>query len=157
LYSDFDEGYQYQCELCKKEVNKSAILKCDICGRQLCDKCDKEGICLDHYNSLSYAGKKEYDKYLKKFKEIDNKFNNFYLLLFCLFCIFILIALISGFIYNLFIIAIVFSICYILILILIFVTGFLQNKKLKLFKVERLKIYQAYSNNLNDNNTIEFV
>ncbi|MFX1391825.1 MAG: hypothetical protein ACFE9Z_17305 [Promethearchaeota archaeon] len=48
-----DTVYIYECKICKRELQYSGIIKCDICKINLCIECNKEGLCPDHFNELS--------------------------------------------------------------------------------------------------------
>lgn len=149
MYVDNNTGYEYQCELCKNQVNKEIILKCEICGRKLCNNCDKAGICLDHYNFLSDEGKKEYNKYMAKFNKYDNKFFIFYGMLVIIFALLLLSLILLaaiGSLSGIVIVSIILgTLCFLSIVVYIYL-----NKKMKLFKVEKFRIYKEYCTNLDE-------
>ena len=134
--------YYYECAICKKEVRTTNLKVCCICNKKICDDCDKESFCLDHYKMLSSKGKSNLNQLIEEVKNKKKKVNRWEITLLIISHIFFIYMIILLKWYIIW----VLTILYIFIIIPIILP--FENKKQKYekyLKGDKISLFKEYA------------
>ncbi|MFW9987695.1 MAG: hypothetical protein ACFFC3_03490 [Candidatus Odinarchaeota archaeon] len=153
----------YKCSLCKKEVQFSSILKCDICHSRLCEDCNIGGFCTNHFKELSPEGQNIFIQIKEKNKK-KNRILSLIIVIYTvifIICVFIPViydiiniiinhsieTLTAGvrFIERVMVIAIILLFGFFLLIIITFAISYISNKQ---YLAKKLEIYSKYKQSI---------